>query len=139
MEQFAEFLLDHAVLTLAFVGLLGALVWTTVSSAGPGQLSPADAVRLISREDAVVLDLRSDGEFRNGHIVNAVHMPFDQIEGRLQRLGKYRQRPVIAACGNGQRSASVIKRLRSDGFERVHRLQGGMTAWQSAGLPLTKS
>lgn len=139
MEQFAEFLLDHAVLTLAFVGLLGALVWTTVSSAGPGQLSPADAVRLISREDAVVLDLRSDGEFRNGHIVNAVHVPFDQIEGRLQRLGKYRQRPVIAACGNGQRSASVIKRLRSDGFERVHRLQGGMTAWQSAGLPLTKS
>lgn len=139
MEQFAEFLLDHAVLTLAFVGLLGALVWTTVSSVGPGQLSPADAVRLISREDAVVIDLRSDGEFRNGHIVNAVHVPFDQIEGRLQRLGKYRQRPVIAACGNGQRSASVIKRLRSDGFERVHRLQGGMTAWQSAGLPLTKS
>ena len=139
MEQFAEFLLDHAVLTLAFVGLLGVLVWTTVSSAGPGQLSPADAVRLISREDAVVIDLRSDGEFRNGHIVNAVHVPFDQIEGRLQRLGKYRQRPVIAACGNGQRSASVIKRLRADGFARVHRLQGGMTAWQGAGLPLTKS
>ena len=139
MEQFAAFLLDNAVLTFAFVGLLGALVWTTVAGAGPGQVSPADAVRLISREDAVVIDLRSDGEFRNGHIVNAVHVPFDQMEGRLARLGKYRQRTVIATCGNGQRSASAVKRLRSEGFERVHRLQGGMTAWQSADLPLTKS
>ena len=139
MEQIAEFLLNHAVLTLAFLGLLGALVWTTASSASPGQVSPADAIRLISREDAVVIDLRSDGEFRNGHIVNAVHVPFDQIEGRIGKLGRYRQRPVITACRTGQQSAGAVKRLRSEGFEQVHRLQGGMVAWQSADLPLTKS
>ena len=138
MEQFAAFLLDNAVLALAFVGLLGALAWTSLSSVGPGQLSPADAVRLISHEDAVVIDLRPDGEFRNGHIVNAVHVPFEQIESRLGRLGKYRQRPLIAACRTGQQSASVAKRLRSEGFERVHRLQGGMLAWQGADLPLAK-
>ena len=86
----------------------------------------------------MVIDLRPDGEFRNGHIVNAVHVPIDQIEGRLGRLGKYRQKPVIAACRTGQQSATAVKRLRSEGFERVHRLQGGMMAWQSAELPLTK-
>ena len=138
MEQFAAFLLDNLVLVLVFAGLLGALVWTSVSGAGPGQLSPADAVRLISREDAVVVDLRPDGEFRNGHIVNAVHVPFDQIESRLGRLGKFRKQPVIAACRTGQQSAAAAKRLRSEGFERVHRLQGGMVAWQSADLPLTR-
>ena len=138
MEQFAAFLLDHAVLTLVFLGLLGALVWTSLPALGAGQVSPADAVRLISHEDAVVIDLRPDGEFRNGHIVNAVHVPIDQIEGRLGRLGKYRQKPVIAACRTGQQSATAVKRLRSEGFERVHRLQGGMMAWQSAELPLTK-
>jgi rhodanese-related sulfurtransferase len=138
MEQFAAFLLDNAVLALAFFGLLGALVWTSVSTSGPGQLSPADAVRLISREDAVVIDLRPDGEFRNGHIVNAIHVPFDQVETRLGRLGKYRHKPLIAACRTGQQSAGVAKRLRSEGFEQVHRLQGGMLAWQSADLPLSK-
>ena len=138
MEQFVAFLADNAVLALVFLGLLGALVWTSLSSAAPGQISPADAVHLISRENAVVIDLRSDGEFRNGHIVNAVHVPFDQIESRLGRLGKYRQKPVIAACRTGQQSASVAKRLRSEGFEKVHRLQGGIVAWQGADLPLTK-
>ena len=138
MEQFATFVLDHAVLSLLFLGLLGALVWTTVANTGGGQLSPADAVSLISREDAVVIDVRPDGEFRNGHIVNAVHVPLDQIESRLGRLGKYRQKPVIAACRTGQQSATVVRRLRSEGFERVHRLQGGIVAWQGADLPLTK-
>ena len=138
MEQLAEFAVDNVVLVLLFLGLLGALVWTSISTTGAGQVSPTDAVALISREDAVVIDLRSDGEFRNGHIVNAVHIPFDQIETRLGRLGKYRQRPVIAACRTGQQSASLAKRLRSEGFERVHRLQGGMVAWQNADLPLAK-
>ena len=138
MEQFAAFALDNMVLVLVFVGLLGALVWTSVSGVGSGQVSPADAVRLISREDAVIIDLRPDGEFRNGHIVNAIHVPYDQIESRLGRLGKYRKQPVIAACRTGQQSAAAAKRLRSEGFERVHRLQGGMQAWQGADLPLTK-
>ena len=138
MEQFAAFVLDNMVLVLVFVGLLGALVWTSVSGVGSGQVSPADAVQLISREDAVVIDLRPDGEYRNGHIVNAIHVPFDQIESRLGRLGKYRKQPVIAACRTGQQSATAAKRLRSEGFERVHRLQGGIVAWQGADLPLTR-
>ena len=86
----------------------------------------------------MVIDLRPDGEFRNGHIVNAIHVPFDQIESRLGRLGKYRKQPVIAACRTGQQSATAAKRLRSEGFERVHRLQGGIVAWQGADLPLTR-
>ena len=138
MEQLAAFALENVVLVLLFLGLLGALVWTSVSTTGPGQLSPADAVRLISREDAVVIDLRPDGEFRNGHIVNAVHVPFDQIESRLRRLEKYRRKPVIAACRTGQQSANAARRLKTEGFEQVHRLQGGMVAWQNADLPLTK-
>ena len=138
MEQFAAFLVDNFVLALVFLGLLGGLVWTSVAGVGPGQVSPADAVRLISREDAVVIDLRTDGEFRTGHIVNAIHVPFDQIDTRLGRLGKYRKKPVIAACRTGQQSTAVVKRLRSEGFEQVHRLQGGMVAWQGADLPLSK-
>ena len=139
MEQLLEFLFNHPVLTLAFFGLLAALVWTTVSTGGSGQVTPADAVLLISREDAVVLDLRPDGEFRNGHIVNAVHIPIEQLDARMGKLHKYRQRPVIAACRTGQQSARVAKRLGAAGFERVLRLRGGMLAWQSADLPLTKS
>ena len=109
MEQYAAFLLDNVMLAMLFVGLLGALVWTSISTTGSGQVSPADTVRLISREDAVVIDIRPDGEFRNGHIVNAIHIPFDQIDSRLGRLGKYRSKPVIAACRTGQQSAGVAQ------------------------------
>lgn len=138
MEQFFEFLLNHAVLTFAFIGLAVALVWTSITGGGPGQLSPAEAVQLISREDAVVLDLRSDTEFRNGHIVNAVHVPFEQIEARLPRLNRYREQPVIAACRAGQQAPQAVKRLQAAGFQRMYRLQGGMQAWQGADLPLAK-
>jgi rhodanese-related sulfurtransferase len=139
MEQMIEFLLNHPYLTLAFVGIMGALVWTQLQAGSRAtRLSPMDATRLISHEDAVVLDVRGDGAYRAGHILNAVHVPIDPLSTQAKMLAKYRGRPIIATCRTGQRSAEALKTLRGLGFERLYTLSGGIAAWEGANLPLSK-
>ncbi len=140
MERLPEFLSNHSSLAMAFVVILGTLLWTVWQSHGRGlkKLSPMDATQLINREDAVVLDVRSGGEFSQGHIVNAVNIPQKSIHEQLSKLDKYRKRPIIMACRNGQCASSVGSTLRKNGFEQVYNLAGGLLAWEGANLPLVK-
>ena len=140
MERIPEFIANHSSLALAFVVILGMLIWTIWQTAGRGlkKLSPMDATQLINREDAVVLDVRSDGEFNQGHIVNAVNIPQKSVQDQLSKLDKYRDRPIITACRNGQMAVTVGNLLRKNGFEQVYNLAGGLVAWEGANLPLVK-
>lgn len=102
------------------------------------EVGPAEAVTLINRKDAVVLDVRDEGEFAAGHINNARHVPEKQIAGRIKELEKFKNKPVIVSCASGRRSASVVDNLRKQGFTDVVALRGGIGAWQQAGMPLEK-
>lgn len=138
MAQFVEFLTNHWMLSVAFVVLLGLLVWTSLGYAGGvRKVSPLDATRLINSENAIVLDVRGDGEFEQGHIVNALHIPQGSLKDRLDKLEKYKARPIISTCRTGQQSATACSLLRKNGFEKVYSLSGGILAWQNASLPLT--
>ena len=141
MERLPEFFSNHSSLAMAFVVILATLLWTLWQSFGRGgmkKLSPMDATQLINREDAVVLDVRSDGEFSQGHIVNAVNIPQKSVQEQLSKLNKYRGRPIITACRNGQTAGGVGSTLRKNGFEQVYNLAGGLIAWEGANLPLVK-
>ena len=102
------------------------------------EVGPAEAVTLINRKDAVVLDVRDEGEFAAGHINNARHVPEKQLAGRIKELEKFKNKPVIVSCASGRRSASVADNLRKQGFTDVVALRGGIGAWQQAGMPLEK-
>ena len=102
------------------------------------EVGPAEAVTLINRKDAVVLDVRDEGEFAGGHINNARHVPEKQLAGRIKELEKFKNKPVIVSCASGRRSASVADNLRKQGFTDVVALRGGIGAWQQAGMPLEK-
>ena len=140
MERLPEFISNHTSLVVAFLVILGMLMWALWQAAGRGlkKLSPMDATQLINRENAVVLDVRSDGEFNQGHIVNAVNFPQKSVEEQLSKLEKYRSRPIITTCRNGQTAVGVGNRLRKNGFEQVYNLAGGLIAWEGANLPLVK-
>lgn len=138
MDRLPEFLLNHVELTAAFLALTGLLAWLSFKPGGANRLTPVEATRLINDEDAVVVDVRVDGEFHDGHIVGSVNFPLEQIEASVKKLEKYRHRPVIAACRSGQRSTSAVKLLKGHGFERIYTLNGGITAWETANLPLAK-
>ena len=140
MEQLTEFVTNHLLLVLTFVGLAGALIWNVFfDPVNKNAVTPLQSTALINHEDAVVLDVRSIAEFNKGHIVNAINIPLNGLGKQLQQLEKYKERPIIIACKSGSRSGMAAKMLMKKGFEKVHNLRGGMMAWTSAGLPVKRN
>jgi rhodanese-related sulfurtransferase len=103
------------------------------------ELNVSDAVQLINRQDAAIVDVRDAAEFRSGHIPNARNIPAGDISERGKDLEKLKKKPILLACGSGNRSASAATDLQKAGFEQVYTLAGGMNAWQQAGMPVQKS
>lgn len=105
---------------------------------GVPNLSTGEAINLINRNHALVLDVRSDSEFAGGHIVDAKHIPLDKLAERLNELAKYKDKPILVNCQRGMRSAKACDVLRKAEFKQVHNLQGGLDAWLAAKLPVVK-
>ena len=101
-------------------------------------LSPAALTGLINRDNALVIDVSALNDFQAGHIVGSKHVAMSQFDPEAKELAKLRDLPVAVVDKLGQQSAQACERLAKAGFTRVHWLEGGLAAWQSAGLPLTK-
>ena len=143
MEKYLIFLQKsplHMLLFGAAVVSGGMLVWPLLGRlVRPGnEVGPLDAVQMINRRDAVVLDVREADEFAAGHVTNSRHIPLAQLAERLKSLEKFKSRPVIVNCRTGSRAASAAGILRKNGFSEVFTLRGGISAWQQAGMPLEK-
>jgi rhodanese-related sulfurtransferase len=144
MEQFFVFL-QKSPMNMALLGAVvvsgGMLIWPLLSRLmRPGhEVGALEAVQLINRRDAVVLDIRDVAEYKGGHINNARHVPEGEIDSRMKELEKFKAKPIIVSCGRGNRSLNVANRLRKLGFAEVVSLSGGIAAWQQANMPLEKS
>lgn len=139
MEQLLEFAGNHTLLVAAFAVVLSALLWNLATDpGGKDAVDPLAATALINHEDAVVLDVRSIAEFKQGHIVNAVNVPLNGLGSNLKQLDKHRGKPIVAVCRSGSRSGAACKTLRKNGFDNVKNLRGGMMAWESANLPVKR-
>jgi hydroxyacylglutathione hydrolase len=99
------------------------------------QLSAQEAERPVRAGDLTVLDVRSDMEWNDGHVPGATHIPLGYLRDRLRELPK--DCGFVTQCMSGGRSAIAASILRSEGFERVSNLTGGLQAWKDAGLPVT--
>lgn len=106
----------------------------TVSFAGVPEIRPDWVAR--HRETLYLLDVRSAGEYDGelGHVANAVLIPLDELRERLEEIP--RDRPVVAICQSGKRSAMAAQILLKAGVERAANLAGGMIQWNRLGLPL---
>ena len=133
-----KFLLDNWMLiALALVSgaLLLAPVMQGAISAG---LSANDAVLLINREKAVVVDVCEPAEFAAGHIVGSKNIPLADLPAKLAIAVKNKGLPLILVCQSGVRSSRAVAAAKTLGYEQVHSLGGGLATWKSAGLPLEK-
>ena len=139
ISQLSEFITNHPWLILAAVALTAMLIGGELKRrmSGVRDVAPGEATRLLNHENAIMIDMRSDRDFRDGHIVNAVHAPAENSD-MSARLDKYRDRPLIVYCRSGQRSMPVCSKLRKQGFEKVYNLKGGVLGWQQADLPISK-
>ena len=108
------------------------------SSAGRFGISPVDAVTLINREDATVIDLRDNEAFIKGHIPESRNIPLDQFDKRVGEIARLKKKPVILVCESGIRAAKTSETLRQQSFERPLVIAGGFAAWAQSGQPVVK-
>ena len=140
MSQYLEFATNHWDLFAALAIILFMFMGSTLSSRlrGYTQIEPTDAVRIINHDDAILLDVREDKEFVEGHILDSIHIPLGKLGDRMDELAKLHEKPIIVSCRSGHRSATACAKLRKEGFQTVYNLKGGVLAWQNAALPLQK-
>ncbi|MCZ2723633.1 rhodanese-like domain-containing protein [Marinomonas sp. 15G1-11] len=136
MNQLIEFATTHWTLVAIFMVTALAVFWFE-SKGNAAALSPAAATTLINNEDAVVIDIRPATEFRTGHITNSINIPASTIKDQIDTLEKHKNTPIILVCKSGLTSGASASELQKSGF-KVFKLQGGITEWQSASLPLVK-
>ncbi|HEX5756599.1 MAG TPA: rhodanese-like domain-containing protein [Arenimonas sp.] len=139
LDALVEFAGRNPMLSLAFVGLTLALIYTEIARLMRGfkGLSPAQLTEWINRENAVVIDIRGQGEFEKGHIAGSKHQLPSQFDPEAKWLVKAKEQPVVVVCATGMTAGGVAARLVKAGYQRVAVLEGGIAAWQQASLPLT--
>ena len=134
-----KFILDNWMLISVARVSASLLFWPVIKGAGAGGLSPTQAVQLMNRDKAVVVDVCEAEEFAAGHVVGARNVPLNQLEDKLAALVKNKALPLILVCQTGARSGRALAIAKKLGYEQAQSLAGGLAAWRSANLPLEKA
>lgn len=92
-----------------------------------------EAEKMIKSEEAVLLDVRTPGEYYAEHVEGAKWIPLDQLARRVGELDK--EKAILACfCRSGNRSSQACGILERNGFKRLFNVRGGILAWKDAGL-----
>ena len=116
----------------------GLLLWPTINGARNAGISPTEAVRLMNREKASVIDVSEPGEYAAGHIVGSRNIPIGRFEVAPE-LPKNKTLPIVLVCASGKRAAKAAKALEAKGYAKAVVLAGGLTAWKAANMPIETS
>ncbi len=138
--QLVDFITKHWILCTLLVLVLLLLLqqeWMHQRSATL-QVRPEQAVQWMNQHQAVLLDIRSQSAFAQGHVLGSVSIEQAFLEAKLQSLEKYRDKPLIIVCQVGQSAVGVAQRLKQKGFQTLV-LAGGIQQWKAQGLPLVQS
>jgi len=135
-----KFFVDNWVLFLAAFTSGGLLLWPLLNqgAGGGSKVDAAEAVRLINREKAVLIDVSEVSEFASGHAAGSKSIPLATLE-TTGDLPKNKALPLVVLCATGTRSARAVAVLKKLGFENARALAGGLAAWREANLPLEKT
>lgn len=135
-----KFLIDYWFPILAAIVSGGLLLWPMLNkgAGGAGKVSAADAVTMINRERAVLIDVSEPAEYAAGHVAGSKSVPLGQIETSTA-LPKNKALPLVVVCATGARASKAVATLQKLGFENSRALAGGLQAWRAANLPVEKS
>lgn len=121
-------------MTLFFV------TWGTICVAQVTDISQAELMqRIKANQTGLILDVRSPGEYAEGHIPGAINIPHDQLDSRLAEISSYKDKDIVLYCRSGHRAGIAANTLRAAGFGKLLHLDGDMNGWLSNGnLPIKK-
>ncbi len=139
MQAFITFAQQHAALSLALATVFLLLVAVELVRAKRNLLniSPATATQMINKDNAVLIDIRAKDAYRNGHIIDALSIPANELRENTKKIDKYKIKPIIIVCGAGVESQKVAADLLKHGYN-AYSLAGGMRAWLEAQMPVVK-
>ena len=102
-----------------------------------GAVKPDQAAVLIKdKKDLQLIDVRTASEYAEGHLANAKLIPLQDLAQRLAEIDK--SKPVLLYCRSGHRSGNALKVLQEKGYKNASHVEGGIIAWQAAGLPVAR-
>jgi rhodanese-related sulfurtransferase len=99
------------------------------------EISPAEARKQVEEGEAVLIDVREESDWQEGHAKGAKHLSRGVIELEIEEQIPDPKKLIICYCGGGSRSALVAESLQKMGYENVRSMAGGLRAWKEAGLP----
>ena len=102
----------------------------------PKTIDVDTAASLQDREEVVLIDVREQWEYDEGHIPGITLIPMSEIETRLSEIPQ--DKTVIVTCRSGNRSGQVHAFLEQNGFDNTHNMAGGILAWEAAGLDVER-
>ncbi len=134
--DFIVFMTQEWLLVTTLIVLIYLYVWRDrIKSGRP--VSPHEVTRLVNQGTAVLVDLRDSAEFKAGHIVGALNVPYAKLSKESTEIAAYKDKTIILIDKLGQHAGTVGRLLGKEGFD-VRRLGGGIAEWQAQSLPLVK-
>ena len=126
---------------ILFLIVAGPIIYTQLRRTSPnigyGDVTVEQAYELVKGDrPPVILDVRNDWEFEDGHLEGAINIPVDDLEGRLGELDK--EDEILVYCRTGNRSTRAAQILRENGFEKIYHMVDGIEGWKAAGYPTVK-
>lgn len=91
---------------------------------------------ITSSTDHILVDVRTKGEYKDGHLPNAINIPLNELNKRMAEIPE--NKPIIVVCASGNRSKSGASKLVSAGYENVSNLKGGTMTWMMTGNPIER-
>ena len=131
----SQFIVQNALLIIIAVIAAVSLAMPLINTRRFGPMvSSEQAVSLINKQNALVVDVRAQKDFKGVRIANSVNIPANEIQNRLGELSK--DRTIIVVDNSGNMSAAASKLLRGVGFTKVYVLDSGLVGWMRDKLPL---
>jgi len=139
MQDLTTFITHHPFLNLAAATVLALVMLVELIRAKRNifNITPPQAIRLINRDNAIVLDIRPNDAYRNGHIIDAQSVVPQEIRQSLKKLEKFKGRPIIIVSNASNESQKIAALLLKHGYN-AYSITGGMRAWSEAQMPLVK-
>lgn len=140
MQKYFDFFIHHWLLTTLMLLIIVAIAVVNVLERmiNAAKVSSDEAVRLINRENALVIDIRNREAFKERHIINSINIPFQANEEFWGKFNQYKTRPIILVCQHGVSVTAVANKLLKNGFAKVVVLNKGIAGWLEANLPTEK-
>ena len=102
------------------------------------EVTSEETLQLIKNVNPFILDVRTSGEYKRGHLKDSVNIPVQELQSRLKELGPYKDERILIYCATGNRSTVASKILIDNGFKRIFNMRHGIADWIKKKLPINR-